>query len=75
MGGSTHWQKAYGFMVLIGLPGGICTPGQWLTVDRLGMTAAGILERMHAEHPALVAVPQRRHNAEPGGSCRKFVAA
>lgn len=28
-------EKAYGFMVRIGLPGGICTPGQWLTVDRL----------------------------------------
>lgn len=28
-------EKAYGFMVRIGLPGGICTPDQWLTVDRL----------------------------------------
>lgn len=28
-------DKAYSFMVRIGLPGGICTPEQWLTVDRL----------------------------------------
>lgn len=28
-------DKAYAFMVRIGLPGGICTPEQWLTVDRL----------------------------------------
>ncbi len=28
-------EKAYGFMVRIGLPGGICQPEQWLTVDRL----------------------------------------
>lgn len=28
-------DKAYSFMVRIGLPGGICTPKQWLTVDEL----------------------------------------
>lgn len=28
-------DKAYGFMVRIGLPGGICTPEQWLTVNEL----------------------------------------
>lgn len=28
-------DKAYSFMVRVGLPGGICTPQQWLAVDRL----------------------------------------
>lgn len=28
-------DKAYGFMLRIGLPGGICTPEQWLAVDEL----------------------------------------
>jgi len=28
-------EKAYGFMVRIGMPGGVCTPDQWLTVDDL----------------------------------------
>lgn len=28
-------EKAYGFMIRIGLPGGICSPEQWLVVDEL----------------------------------------
>lgn len=28
-------EKAYGFMARIGMPGGLCTPKQWLVVDEL----------------------------------------
>jgi len=33
-------EPYYGFMLRARLPGGVCTPAQWLTIDRLGQTLA-----------------------------------
>ena len=33
-------EKAFAFMIRVRLPGGVCTPAQWLAMDRIGQTYA-----------------------------------
>ncbi|MDQ4061113.1 MAG: NADPH-dependent assimilatory sulfite reductase hemoprotein subunit [Pseudomonadota bacterium] len=33
-------EKAFAFMIRVRLPGGVCTPEQWLAMDRIGRTYA-----------------------------------
>src|SRR5918998_1558344 len=33
-------EKAFAFMIRVRLPGGVCTPAQWLAMDRIGRTYA-----------------------------------
>src|SRR3712207_8112417 len=33
-------EKAYSFMIRLRIPGGVCTPDQWLRIDRIGQDYA-----------------------------------
>ncbi|MEO8098569.1 MAG: NADPH-dependent assimilatory sulfite reductase hemoprotein subunit [Acidobacteriota bacterium] len=39
-------EPAYAFMVRVRLPGGVCTPGQWLKLDELARTYGGVTLRL-----------------------------
>jgi sulfite reductase (NADPH) hemoprotein beta-component len=36
--GRKKMEKAFSFMIRVRVPGGICTPGQWLTMDHISRT-------------------------------------
>ena len=50
-------EQAYSFMVRVRVPGGVCTPAQWLALDRI----AERLRQRHAapHHPPGLPVPRR----------------
>ena len=54
-------EPAYSFMIRTRLPGGVCTPAQWLALDEI---AAPLRQRHAADHDAAgVPVPRRDQDA------------
>jgi hypothetical protein len=68
-------EAAYSFMTGVRLPGGVCSPAQWLGLDALARTYGNATLRLTTRqtfqlHPRDEARPARRHPGPAGGPAR-----